>query len=589
MTSTSSLLTIIFSILALILCITRIYSGVYLASRYAGRDGVKSARMLPYWVPFLGHILTLAKDPEKLIHKVRDQSRQGLFSLNLFGHTHHFIYGPSLIKEIHQQRSSTVDYASVVWYILHRIFGAKSKDRKLYRDAHKDFMEILGNHLLRRPQLTKMLSVTIGNMEENIANLVSFASSPVDQSPWERVSNTSLVDRSSNTTEQVVETNLCSLIRDFTGHMSTASLMGRAFLDNYPDTLQDLWRLDNGFKYLALGLPRWLPIHSLTEAHLARHRLTQAVIEFHYAMDGMAVGVAPGAEWGELEDVGEIMKRRNKVWRDKYGASPQSRAAGDLSLIWAMNVNANHLCFWLLLRILSNPALLSLIREEVAPYITLTQPPSPNPHVPCSPQVQISTESLSTSCPYLKAAYLETLRLDSSPWAFKRISHKPIIITDTDTDGGEKQSYLLPSGTYINVPHDAHHKDPRYFQSPDSFLPERFLVRSSSNDSSSSSSVVVGVQQGTLTPYGGGETMCKGRVFAEKECLALVAAIVSIWEIEPVGEEEGEDGSGTVGKVKEKTKAQWSIPEHKKATAVAWPKRDVRVRIRRREEEAVGR
>lgn len=195
-------------------------------------------------------------------------------------------------------------------------------------------MEILESTLLRRPQLSKMLSVAIGNMEESIPNLVSFASSPVDQSPWERVSNTSLVDRS-HMTENVVETNLCSLIRDFMGHMSTASLTGRAFLEKYPDTLQDLWRLDYGFKYLALGLPRWIPIPTLTEAHLARDRLIQAITEFHYALDDMAADIAPGAEWGELNDVGEIMKRRRQTWREKYGAPPESRAAGDLSLIWA--------------------------------------------------------------------------------------------------------------------------------------------------------------------------------------------------------------------------------------------------------------
>lgn len=81
--------------------------------------------------------------------------------------------------------------------------------------------------------------------------------------------------------------------------------------------------------------------------------------------------------------------------------------------------------------------------------------------------------------------------------------------------------------------------------------------------------------------------MCKGRVFAEKECLALVAAIVTMWDIEPVVEEEEEKekrcrGGDEIGE-KEKAKGQWKIPEHRKATAVAWPKEDVRVRIKRRE------
>ena len=58
--------------------------------------------------------------------------------------------------------------------------------------------------------------------------------------------------------------------------------------------------------------------------------------------------------------------------------------------------------------------------------------------------------------------------------------------------------------------------------------------------------------------------MCKGRVFAEKECLAFVAGTIMLWEMEPAG------SSG------------WKIPRHGKATAVSMPKDDVRVKIRRR-------
>ena len=58
-------------ILTVVICSTRIYSGLYLTSRDAGKGGARTVGMLPYWIPFLGHIVTLSKGPDKLIQKIR--------------------------------------------------------------------------------------------------------------------------------------------------------------------------------------------------------------------------------------------------------------------------------------------------------------------------------------------------------------------------------------------------------------------------------------------------------------------------------------------------------------------------------------
>lgn len=58
--------------------------------------------------------------------------------------------------------------------------------------------------------------------------------------------------------------------------------------------------------------------------------------------------------------------------------------------------------------------------------------------------------------------------------------------------------------------------------------------------------------------------MCKGRVFAERECMSFVAGVLALWDIEPV------DPAG------------WKIPEQQKQSAISLPKEDTRVRIRPR-------
>lgn len=118
----------------------------------------------------------------------------------------------------------------------------------------------------------------------------------------------------------------------------------------------------------------------------------------------------------------------------------------------------------------------------------------------------------------------------------------------------------MRKGEYATLPHDLHMRDSKYFKDPMKFDPERFIVQN--EDGSLSTGM------GTIRPYGGGYSMCKGRVYAEKECLSLVAGVLSFWDIEPADKKVG-----------------WVIPEQIKASAVSRPVHDTRVRIKRRKFE----
>jgi len=100
-------------------------------------------------------------------------------------------------------------------------------------------------------------------------------------------------------------------------------------------------------------------------------------------------------------------------------------------------------------------------------------------------------------------------------------------------------------------------RDPKYFADPENFIPERFLVKDEHG--------CLVADLGTIRPYGGGPSMCKGRILAERECLALVAGILLFWDFEPVDKNAG-----------------WVIPEQKKTSAISLPMTETRVRISRR-------
>ena len=168
------------------------------------------------------------------------------------------------------------------------------------------------NTLMREPYLGEMLNVAIQGMQEKLPNMISFTSNEIDQSYWERSSDAELrsVLLLSGKNGEVVEASLWPLIRNLMGTVATPSIMGQTFVDNCPSILEDLWTLDRGFIFLAMGIPRWVPIPSSTKAHIARRRIVDELASWIAAMHKTAAGEDPGYQWQDMSDVSEMMKRR---------------------------------------------------------------------------------------------------------------------------------------------------------------------------------------------------------------------------------------------------------------------------------------
>ena len=68
----------------------------------------------------------------------------------------------------------------------------------------------------------------------------------------------------------------------------------------------------------------------------------------------------------------------------------------------------------------------------------------------------------------------------------------------------------------------------------------------------------------TVGITGGGQSMCKGRFFAQKEALVFTAVIATFWDMEAAGG------------------GAWKLPRPKNATGTKTTNDDVRVWIKRR-------
>lgn len=251
-------------------------------------------------------------------------------AFKILGLRFNIVYTPRLVETLFQKSDTYVSPVLGNWLFLTRVFGANENGKNAYLRSRNESHAYTTNDRLR----SLLLSSAVTSMQEHIPNLVSFASSIVDQSFWERSGFPTDISEASTSggTQNAVEVNFFSLIRNFVGYDTVSSLMGSELMGLYPGALEDIWNLNNGFKYLLLGIPRWVPIPSLTRAHRARFNLLIGMKAFYQALDRLAAGSEPDLPWRDVSDVSELMKGTNSIW-NLYATPLDAKASCGLSLL----------------------------------------------------------------------------------------------------------------------------------------------------------------------------------------------------------------------------------------------------------------
>ncbi|KAF3054024.1 hypothetical protein E8E11_008790 [Didymella keratinophila] len=167
---------------------------------------------------------------------------------------------------------------------------------------------------------------------------------------------------------------------------------------------------------------------------------------------------------------------------------------------WAFVGNTYKLAFWLLAHLLHSPALLSQIREEVLPGVKLDS---------------VDETYLLERCPVLDSLAREVLRLTVAT-SLARVIMSPCVI------GGKA---LVP-GRKIMLPISALHHDASIWGTSPAVLDSNRFVSNPKLAKSTS-----------YRPWGGGPTMCPGRFFARRSVNALVAILLTRYELEVVSDE----------------------------------------------------
>jgi len=117
---------------------------------------------------------------------------------------------------------------------------------------------------------------------------------------------------------------------------------------------------------------------------------------------------------------------------------------------------------------------------------------------------------------YSLATFNESLRMFSPVTAVPKQSNQDTTLIVTDTNG-EKRTIYVPKDTILNLDMPGVHYNPKYWEDPHTFNPERFLGE---------------WNRDAFIPFSAGYRACVGRKFSETEGTAVLTLLISRYRVE---------------------------------------------------------
>lgn len=117
---------------------------------------------------------------------------------------------------------------------------------------------------------------------------------------------------------------------------------------------------------------------------------------------------------------------------------------------------------------------------------------------------RLTTQDLG-NLPYLEMVVKESMRILPSVWAFMR----------QPTEDVQMGDYVIPKGDQVLISPYVIHHNPRYFDNPSEFRPERFLTENEKK-----------LPKGAYVPFAAGARVCLGKSFAMMEARLILGTMV---------------------------------------------------------------
>ncbi len=165
-----------------------------------------------------------------------------------------------------------------------------------------------------------------------------------------------------------------------------------------------------------------------------------------------------------------------------------------MTLIFAGHETTAHALVWTWYLLAKNPEKAAKLREELERVVG---------------ERRVQVDDL-PELPYLEMIVKESLRLYPSVWAYARQAQRDVVI-----DG-----YLIKKGQTCTIGHIAMGRNPKYYDEPMSFRPERWTREFERS-----------LPRGAYVPFAGGPRVCLGKQFAMMEMRMILATLARRIEI----------------------------------------------------------
>jgi cytochrome P450 len=129
----------------------------------------------------------------------------------------------------------------------------------------------------------------------------------------------------------------------------------------------------------------------------------------------------------------------------------------------------------------------------------------------------LPTASSAEALTYTGQAFREALRVYPPAWRLERQATKDV----------EVRGVSIPSGTMMFMLPYVLHRDPRFWDSPERFDPERFSAERSA-----------GRPKCSYVPFGAGQRTCLGNLLALLKGPLILAMVTQRYRVTPVSREE---------------------------------------------------
>jgi hypothetical protein len=480
-------------------------------------------RVLPYWIPFIGHTWAFVRNPEKLINNgfhYFGSSRP--FSIIVAGRRTVILRDVQDVAAVWKNTQalsidpfvvSTLGAFGISKPTLEKIFAdpqevisgegrAKSllinenPTNKVYMDLERDWFAA---QLLRPDALKQLLTRYLSELRQALA--------------WESLSVSYM--RLSGPSEKTISlTRFCQYT---VSYCSTNTFFGEGLQQTAPDFLSHYQEFETESWKIFYRLPAFLA----RKSHRAKEK----------AVDGLVDWMAnpQEAQWIFRTIIAEL---------GHLGVGKRDIAAFVMVIIWAINNNAHKVGFWILAHLLHDTSYHARVQKEIdAAY--------------SGPETEPDMSVLLTECPYLDAIWYETMRLYNATSAIREASIPCVV-------GGR----TIHVGDQLVAPFRQFHLNCDLFgHDAADFNPQRFIRNKTLSRSKG------------YSPFGGCHTYCPGRLFAQREIYLFVAETLRHYHLELAPREGG--GPARVPFVDKNTPS----------AAAMSPDQDVVVKIRQRVHE----